>query len=89
MASLRNEVIQRWLRAGAPVWSDDKTVLETELADQNLESLGDNPAVRFREERKKPNKSYEAVFVAGYKFPWLEMQRLGFDWHRKSPTHTT
>jgi hypothetical protein len=84
MAGLRDKVIQRWLLAGAPAWFDDQTVLETELADQDLEQLGYNSAPRFRTSRLKCNKSHEARFVAGYKFPWSELQRLGFDWSKKS-----
>jgi hypothetical protein len=55
---LRESVIQRWIDAGAPAWSEHETLEQTEFADRVLERLNQNPASRFRENRLAKNLPY-------------------------------
>ncbi len=75
--SLREYIIQQWIRSGAPVWSPQETLEQTRLADSFFERQSKNPAPQFRANRHSENQLYMSQWFYGWKFPWLEMQRLG------------
>jgi hypothetical protein len=69
--SLLGLVISKWEEAGRPRWDLARTMRETEMADEQLESQGSDPAPAFRAKRRAGDHAYEQKWVWGCHFPWL------------------
>jgi hypothetical protein len=74
LTTLLGLVRRRWEISGRPWWDLDRTIRETELADQELASRGLNPAPAFRAGRRRRDHDYMRKWTVGCKFPWLSLR---------------
>lgn len=68
---LRGLIQRAWINAGKPSWDVGRTVREAIDADVRLEQESNNPAPRFRANRRQNNFQYLRRWVIGCKFDWL------------------
>jgi hypothetical protein len=69
--ALRGLVISKWEESGRPRWNFDRTVRETESADEELARQGGEPAPAFRRHRMRRDEANVRKWVRGCKFPWV------------------
>lgn len=68
---LRREVIERWEKAGKPLWDIEKTTSVCLKVNYDYEKQGLNPTPNFRNAIDNDDKNYISQWVFGCHFPWL------------------